>query len=292
MVFPDLPFLTSFLAVYEHGTVTAASAQLARTQPTVSYQLEQLEQALQSPLFIRDRGRLVATDFAQRLYRLATGFARDFATIRHAPSQAQPLSVAAVSGFGRYVLFPLLEQLRLEQLTLRFPADDEVFRRVADGQVDLGFSFGSGSHVNVKLTPVYVERLVLVASPGRARTLRDRRDLSNVDMVTYDECEYVFGRWFGFHFGKRVPLWSSVAHFEELEEVMAAVADDRGVSVVPDFLVTARRWKVKVVDWRRPAVENTVVAVVRAGAPEHSSVNAVLQALSKLQTLRPLNEAR
>jgi DNA-binding transcriptional LysR family regulator len=79
-------------------------------------------------------------------------------------------------------------------------------------------------------------------------------------------------------------VWSSVAHFEELEEVLDLVADGAGVAIVPSFVLGTRfargmRWKLRTPAWGRPAVENTIFAVRRANAPPHRAVTELLAAL-------------
>lgn len=275
MAFPDLPFLPTFIAVYELGNVTSAAAQLHRTQPTLSYQLAQLEAAV-GPLFVRQGRGLVPTELATQLHRLATGFARDLEAARRG-GEPDALDIAAVSGFGRYVLWAALRKLG-GAVTLRYPSADEVFRRVADAEVDLGFSYRAVTRPRLVLEPVYTEQLVLVGNAAWLRRLRSPKQFRDIPMITYDESDYVIGRWLGHHFGRRAPVWSSVAHFEELEEVMDVVADGAGVAVVPSFLL-GPRWKVRTPDWGRPAVENTIFAVRRVNAPPHRGISALLAAL-------------
>src|SRR4051812_767992 len=240
MPFPDLPFLPAFVAVFELGSITAAAAQLHRTQPTLSYQLAQLERALGAPLFARQGRVLAPTDLAVQLHRLAVGFARDLDSVRQGGAP-DVLDIAAVSGFGRYVLFPLLRELSEIRTTLRFPVADEVFRRVADGEVDVGFTHRAVARPRLVLEPVYTEHLVLAANPAWARRLRAPRQFRDVPVVTYDESDYVIGRWLGHHFGRRAPLWWSVGHFEEFEEVLDSAADGVGVAIVPSFMLAARK---------------------------------------------------
>src|SRR3954462_11943731 len=99
MAFPELPFLSSFVALYELGSVTAAASQLHRTQPTVSYQLAQLEAAVGEPLFVRSGRSLAPTDLATQLHRLALRFARDLEQVRTGAGAGDTLDLAAVSGF-------------------------------------------------------------------------------------------------------------------------------------------------------------------------------------------------
>lgn len=276
MAFPDLPFLPTFVAVYELGNVTAAAAKLHRTQPTISYQLAQLEAAI-GPLFVRQGRGLVPTELATQLHRLATGFARDLDAARRG-GEPDSLDIAAVSAFGRFVLFPALRELKVGAVTLRFPPADEVFRRVADAEADVGFAYRAVTRPRLVLEPVYTEELVLVGNAAWLRRLRTPRQFHAIPMITYDESDYVIGRWMGHHFGRRAPAWSSVAHFEELEEVLDFASDGAGVAVVPSF-VLGPRWKLKTPDWGRPAVENTIFSVRRVNAPPHRGVSALLAAL-------------
>jgi DNA-binding transcriptional LysR family regulator len=277
MPFPDLPFLPTFVAVYELGSVTAAASQLRRTQPTLSYQLAQLERAIAAPLFVRHGRQLVPTALAAQLHRLAVGFARDLDVVR-AGGEASSLDVVSVSAFGRYVLFPLVRELTGVRVVMRYPTADEVFRRVADGEADLGFAYRAVSRPSLVLEPAHTEHLVLVANPAWARRLATPKQFRDVPVVTYDESDYVIARWLGHQFGRRAPLWYSVAHFEELEEVLAFVADGTGVAVVPSAAIP-RGEKLRVVGWNRPAVENTVFAVRRVGASRQRCVDELLARL-------------
>lgn len=282
MDFPDLPFLRTFVAVYEARGVTEAASRLHRTQPTVSYQLRRLEETLGAPLFERRSARLVPTPLADRLFRFLGGFARDVQAVLQGAEEDRPLEVASVSGFGRYVLFPLLAEVESlhRALTLRYPPADEVFRQVLEGKVDVGFSFRGTVHPRLTLTPVYEEKLVLVAGATWARRLRAQKDFRDVPLVTYDEGDYVVGRWLGHHFGRRHPHWYSTAHFEELEEVLEWVARDRGTAVVPDFCIPKGRG-LRVVSWGKPALVNMVHAVQRDHAPVRPVVTQLLTLLRR-----------
>ena len=276
----ELPFLATFTAVYEAGSVTRAAASLHRSQPTVSYQLRRLEEAMGQPLFLRRAARVVATPLADRLYRLARGFARDVAVLREGKADARVgLELSSVSAFGRYVLFPLLLRRPFtgRPITLRFPALDEVIRRVLDGQVDAGFVYRAPVDARLTVEPVFDETLDLLANPAWARRLRTIDSFEDVPLITYDDGDYVVGRWFGHHFGRRAPRWSSASHFEEVEEVVGAVAAGRGVAILPGFCTRAAPGRVKIIRWGRPPLRNTVYAIRRAGVPEHPGVAEVLR---------------
>jgi len=68
----DLRCLKYFTAVYEAGSLTAASKILHISQPSISLALEKLEAELQTKLFVRRKQGVIPTDDGNRLYPSAT----------------------------------------------------------------------------------------------------------------------------------------------------------------------------------------------------------------------------
>ena len=64
----DLDLLRTFVTVFEAGSFTRAAAQLGRTQPAISLQVQRLEEQLRTPLFDRGaRGAALTTEGAALL---------------------------------------------------------------------------------------------------------------------------------------------------------------------------------------------------------------------------------
>ena len=283
MEFPELPFLRSFVTIYETRSVTRAATELHRTQPSVTYQLKQLERAMGCELFVRRDRSLEPTPMADRLYRLARAFASAVREARSGGEVAASIDIAAVSAFGRYVLFPaLLAMEPSPNLSIRFPTADEVIRLTLAGRCDVGFSYRAPHHPELVAEPVYTEAFVLIGDAAWARKLRSPEDFRDPPVVTYDEGEYLIGLWAGHHFAGRAPSWHSSAHCEELEEVLALVARGRGVAVVPDFMATGADG-IRIISWAKPPLTNSVVAIRRSDAGAHPVVEALIAALRRPQ---------
>src|SRR5262249_43382121 len=106
-------YLRTFLAVFKSGAINRAAALLHKSEPAVSYHIRSLEAACGKPLFDRVGRRIVPNQAGRFLYRAVEPMigALDTAvsTIRgDASSQKSPVWVSSVSGFGRYVLAPIM----------------------------------------------------------------------------------------------------------------------------------------------------------------------------------------
>jgi DNA-binding transcriptional LysR family regulator len=274
-------YLHTFWNVCREGGFGRAARALHRTQPAVSYQVRRLEETLATRLLTRAAGGVRPTaagaavlDFCERFF--SEWRALEAGLGRAAP---EPLRIASVSGFGRYVLYPRLLDRAGDggRVELSFPTADEVFARVEDARVDVGFSYTTRAAARLAFQPVWMEELVLITAR------RDRRrgppPLERATFVTYDEHEYVFGRWFDACLGRPPARLAGGHHFEELEEVVDAVARGHGLSIVPDFCVAGRR-DVDVVRPTRRRCKNRVYAVLRAGRETPPRVAALLARLA------------
>src|SRR5262245_10973993 len=287
----DPRYLHTFLAVGRARSFSRAAASLHRTQPAVSYQIQQLEHQLGARLFDRTTRRLSLTRHGVRLLDLCERFFGEFGRLAAGmrdPSAAtlEPLRIASVSGFGRYVLFPILERLQaLSAYSLRFPVADEVFASLHAGTCDVGFVYLPLVSSRLTTSAVWREELVLLAPRGAAgrRMPRTVDGFGELTFVTYDEYEYVFGKWFETLFGRQPRSLHSAYHFEELEEVVSTVADGRGWSIVPDHCAVRAEADGRAVilrpGRRNRRVRNTIYVVTRAGAPAHAGVTQILEAL-------------
>src|SRR4029077_5045373 len=100
---------------------------------------------------------------------------------------------------------------------------------------------------------------------------------AGIPFASYDEHEYVFGRWFEAVFDKPPRALDTPYHFEELEEVVATVAAGRAWSIVPSHCATRG---VAVLRHPRHRVHNVIYAVQRAAAPPHPVATELVAALA------------
>ncbi len=281
----EMRYLHTFRAVCEAGSLRAAAGVLHRTEQAVSYQLRKLEEALGMPVFHRGGGRLTPNAAGERLLAFCREMDRDWETLheqlRDAGADESPLRISAVSGFGRYQLLPLFRDGPLADIPIRmrYPTAEDVVRHVESGAADIGFVHRMNAHDRLPHTPVGAEEIVLIAAADWPATLScDAASLQQAHFITYDESDYVFATWFTQVLGAPLARLSTVAHFEELEEVLDWVAAGRGVSIVPAGCVMDHEAQGSVMVLRKPDApcRNTIYAVLDP-ARSHPAVERTLQ---------------
>jgi DNA-binding transcriptional LysR family regulator len=294
----DTRYLHTFFAVCEHGGFGPAAEKLHRTQPAISYQVKMLEQQMDARLFERPGRNLVLTPAGKRLREFCARSFAEFETIQsefaeNRPARMEPLRIASVSGFGRYVLFPLLCQRGFAhlRLNLTFKTAADVFKEIESGQWDLGAVYQTKVSNYLHFRLAHVEELVLIASPAfriPRGSLRRLEVYESLPFVTYEEADYVFGKWFQTFFNAPPAVTSSVHHFEELEEVVEMVALNRGLSVVPKDAVAeaVRRKQIRILRPLKKRCLNEVFLVTRAGAFLRPEMRLIMDTLRRRRGAR------
>lgn len=142
--------LQSFLAVAETGSFQAAARRCGVTQPTISRQIQALEESLGIQLLHRsNRAKLtVAGDlFLRRAHRICQEWQAASAELKAMQNgQQQELCIAAIHSICRYFLPTLLPRFcqAFPQMRLRVTAlgSDRALKVLQDGLVDLTIVMG------------------------------------------------------------------------------------------------------------------------------------------------------
>jgi DNA-binding transcriptional LysR family regulator len=197
----DLLLLESFLAVADAGAITPAATRLFITQPALSRRLQQLEAELGATLFERsargveltEEGRYVereGRDLVERYGQLRAGVAAianlEAGSIRigggaTAVSFLLPKAIASFQSDHPSVLFQVKEA-----------GSREVERDVAADRLELGVvTLPIDPHLATEfdVSPLFEDRIVLVAAPGHALATRRRiepRHLDGEDLVGFE----------------------------------------------------------------------------------------------------------
>ncbi len=139
---PSWDFYRTFLAVLEHGSLSAAARDLGLTQPTVGRHIDALEQSVGAELFTRSQQGLLPTDAALVLKPYAETLASTTAALLRAATGARDkvsgtVRISASEVIGTEVLPSILAGLQAQypELIVELSASDiveDLLQREAD----------------------------------------------------------------------------------------------------------------------------------------------------------------
>lgn len=172
---PDLNLLPVFEALFRHGSVTRAAAEIGLTQSAMSSALGRLRRQLDDPLFVNTRAGMLPTPRALELAPLLT---EALATVRGAlgardafdPRRTRRTLRIYMTDVGELVLLPKLMRylhehspvMRLE--TAQLPAS-ELAVRLETGDIDLAVGYVPQLRDNIRRARLFEERYVCMTRP-------------------------------------------------------------------------------------------------------------------------------
>ncbi len=197
----DFATLRTLCLVHDSGSFTAAAEQIGVNQSAISYTIERLRRAFHDPLFVREKGRQIATQRCQQIIaevrpmlatldRLARPEAFD-------PASADQRLTLACNYYERLLIVPLLvAELRTQAPGIELNVVNSRGtgpERMLHGHADMLI----GPHPTVE-AGVYVSRLchedyVCLMDPGHPKA---QTSLSIADYLTLDHIEITYeGNW-------------------------------------------------------------------------------------------------
>ena len=189
-----LEAMSTFLAVVEHGSLSAASRRLNTPLATVSRKISDLESRLRTKLFDRTTHKLVLTgagssyvDACKRILADVTEAERTASGEYVAPTGE--LTVTAPVGIGRICLIPILADFfkAYPEIDVSLTMTNRMLN-LQQEQIDVGVRVGALPDSSIIAIRVGAARRVVCASPAylAARgTPRTPDDLAGHDCVTF-----------------------------------------------------------------------------------------------------------
>lgn len=166
----DLRQLEAFSAVISSGSITAAAKNLRRSQPAVSRLIQEFENKIGYPLFLRNGPRITATEQA---YQLHESVEHALISLRQvqlrakeiAGEEEKPLIIAATPAMAAGLLPTALAKVELSTpLQILSYSAEQTLHAVIDGRADLAISSLPLDHKNVHRHWIGQSRCVVVLS--------------------------------------------------------------------------------------------------------------------------------
>lgn len=182
----DLKQLEAFAAVISAGSVTAAAKSLDRSQPAVSRLIQELEQSLGYPLFIRNGPRIHPTAEALQLHQYVQKALLSLRQIRLRAMEIgnqphRPLSIAATPALASGLLPLALARLDLQnRVQIISESAEHTAHAVIAGEADVGLCSLPLEHHAVDLHWIGQSRCAVALPQDDALAMADRVTLSDL----------------------------------------------------------------------------------------------------------------
>lgn len=248
---PPLGGLRAFEAAARHMSFARAADELHLTPAALSWRIRKLEEHFGQPLF-RRLNRAIELTEAGRALRPGTeaGFAafRDAQRAVRRLSEDRPLVVTAGPALTAKWLAPRLFRFAETHpdIELRFVASLRIMDFDRDG-IDAAVRLSQSPPPGLTARDLWVDRLVPLCTPERARTLRHPRDLAEHTLLHDDSLALLAGKpdwpaWLraaGVDGGAGAVAGDRGPRFSHADHAMDAALDNAGV-VLGRFLVSER----------------------------------------------------
>lgn len=278
---PNLRQLEAFLAVADVANFRRAAEQLRISQPTLSHQIANLEEAIGARLFERSRAGTVPTAVARELIPNARRVIEEFRALieraesfSHGPSGTYRLGVTPT--LGPYLLPHILPTLHRRYASLRLSVREGAPRLLETG-------LGRGDHdviltaspieeQRLSMVPLFHEPLKLVLPadhPLAARERIERADLRGESVLSIDEHHH-------FHHQIATLCERLGAYVRRdylgttLDSVRHMVVMGMGIAFLPTCYIRSeihRPSELRVTQLADEVIERTHVLAWRAGSP-------------------------
>ncbi|TPG40688.1 LysR family transcriptional regulator [Roseomonas nepalensis] len=250
--------LSTFVAVAETGSISAAARRLGLSKSVVSDRLAELERSLGAPLLHRSTRKLTLTEDGTSFLESAAQITRDVeaAAVMVAERRGTlrgPLRISAPVTFGRLHLGPALYGFLKQHpgVELTLDLDDRRVDAVADGY-DAVVRHGPIADSRLTVWRLSPSRRVLVASPDYLEQHGEPRSLSALQEhqgIFYTNRSHVDWRFIGPD-GPRIVRGRHALRVNNGDVMRDAAVAGLGIALLPTFIVSAdvKAGKLSIID--------------------------------------------
>jgi len=241
----SLEWFRTFIAVYQHGTTTAASEVLVMTQPGVSNHIAALESAVGGKLFDRTARRMLPTEKGKELYSwLIEPMERlDIIENRLKTNNTPVMPVVRIGSPAEYFHFSALERIDQSDVRyhIRFDITDTLLALLDQGELDIVISTRKTENKNWQCDLLMEENFVLVSHWDFRIDDSDLSSdaieaiLSRQRWLVYSPDLPALRRYWKVNFGKR-PSIDPILTIPNFLTIIKAVRLGFGIAIVPEYL--------------------------------------------------------
>lgn len=281
--------LRYFLSIAKHGSMTAAAKALHISQPTLSISLQQLEQNLETTLFLRDRRGARLTEpgkellrYAERILQLTEEAERQLHELEH--EFVGTFTIGCPDVLGAYFLpsflGPFMEAYPHITIQLWNAGSPDVYEAILARDLDYGIVVNPFPHPDLVLLPLFTDKTSLfIATPTTQPTQPEAEArLRKGPLLFVDKLPQT--RTLLEHLASRDLLSKQQLGCGTYELVKALALSGLGVAIIPERVAAyGQEGKLSPLHIELPFVPDTIYLIYRGDAHRTQAAKALQQAL-------------
>lgn len=247
----NLEWYRTFKAIYQHGTLTKASAELMISQPNASVQLSSLESYIGHALFIRLPRKMVPTEYGKLLYTQIVesidNLERVEVEFKKSSIRKEPTIRLGVPSEVFYSYLSKNMHLVKSHLMVEYGLATDLIAKLRSGELDIAFiTKQDKTQDNLTYEYLYSESFMIVCNPAFDTTEIDQyiaeNDLAKAERWLRKQVWYAYDtnlplvrRFWRSNFLKR-PILKLSAAIPDNISILRAVATSGGFAVSSDLI--------------------------------------------------------
>lgn len=286
----ELRHLQYFLAVCKHLHFTKAAESLRIAQPTLSQQIQVLEQEMNTPLFDRAGKKILLTQAGEILFKYSM---RVFDTLEQAETDISQLKGLErgrikVACLGTYLAmetviafhqrYPKIH-IAVEQLSTEL-----IRHKLLQNEIDFGVVFLPLADRELESIPLYTESLAVVTA--RTHPLAKLKKISfsqlaEVPLILMSQ-KYLIRQMFDQACQEKDYDFSPIIELSEMDDLREMVEKEIGVSVLPSLYVKSMaRRNIKAIPLGDAGIQRKIGIVYRKGRYLSVAARTLMKELEK-----------
>ena len=246
----NLEWYRTFKAVYQTGSLTAASKVLFISQPNVSQHLSALEAHVGKQLFER-KPRLIPTDYGKLFYTQIVEpiekleeVETDFKAIC-SNAQLELLRIGIVKEFFQEVSVKYIDKVPADFM-ISFGLTKDLLPRLPKGEIDFVVATQKIDDKNLIYEPVFKEEFVIVGSPSLDTVAFNKfvkkKDWELVEQWLLSQTWFAYSsdlamiRRFWLNNFKKRPAIRPRFTIPDMHAILAAMSSSQGLTITADYL--------------------------------------------------------
>ncbi|WP_353121287.1 LysR family transcriptional regulator [Dysgonomonas capnocytophagoides] len=247
----NLEWYRTFKAIYQHGTLTKASAELMISQPNASVQLSSLESYIGHALFIRLPRKMVPTEYGKLLYTQIVesidNLERVEVEFKKSSIRKEPTIRLGVPSEVFYSYLSKNMHLVKSHLIVEYGLATDLIAKLRSRELDIAFiTKQDKTQDNLTYEYLYSESFMIVCNPAFDTTEIDQyiaeNDLAKAERWLRKQVWYAYDtnlplvrRFWRSNFLKR-PILKLSAAIPDNISILRAVATSGGFAVSSDLI--------------------------------------------------------